>query len=221
MTNLQLSDMELEQRFSVLVKTERKITREVLEMICEVARRGCHLERGYSNLYDWLVRGHGYSQSAANRRIQAARLLRDIPAVAAKIAEGSVNLTTLTQLQTILRIEEKRMGEKVPVLLKAEMLRQIEGKTSEETDRIVKNIFPENKQSTESLRSLGHERSKLTLVISEKDVEALKRVKELLSHTCQNWSAVVSYLARDYVKRRDPLMRKDFGEGPSRPALRN
>jgi len=203
-----MTDLELEERFSELVKTERKITLEILEVICEVARRGSHIDLGYCNLYDWLMRGHGYSQSAANRRIQAARLLQELPEVGAKIAQGTVSLTTVTQLQTVFRIEEKRMGEKISPERKSEMLRQIEGKTSEETDRVVKNSYPDVKPQADILRTIGDQRSKLILVLEDKDVEILRRVKELRSHTCQNWGAVVSYLAWDYVKRKDPLQRK-------------
>ncbi|MGZ6469463.1 MAG: hypothetical protein ACXWQJ_19325, partial [Bdellovibrionota bacterium] len=61
-----MTNEELEFRFSRLVKSERKITLEILTLLREAERRRHYLGMGFSTLYDWLTRGHGYSQGAAN-----------------------------------------------------------------------------------------------------------------------------------------------------------
>jgi hypothetical protein len=60
-----MTNKEIELKLGELVKTERKITGEILALIQEADRRQLYLERGFSSLYDWLTQGYGYSQSAA------------------------------------------------------------------------------------------------------------------------------------------------------------
>ena len=73
-----MTNSEISEKFSSLVKTERKITLEILQLINLVEDRKLHLERGFGSLHDWLIKEHKYSESAANRRIQAARVLRSV-----------------------------------------------------------------------------------------------------------------------------------------------
>src|SRR4051812_4558889 len=107
-----MTNLEIDSKMSGLVKTERKITREILELILLAEHQRLPLERGFKDTYDWLIRGHGYSGSAANRRIQAARLLRELPEVAEKVQNGQVNLTTLWQTQKAIRAQQKATGRK-------------------------------------------------------------------------------------------------------------
>ncbi len=84
-----MNAFEFEQKMTSVVRNERISTREVLEMINQAFERKHHLEQGYSSLFDYLVKGHGYSEGSAQRRIQAAKLLRVIPEVGNKIEDGA------------------------------------------------------------------------------------------------------------------------------------
>src|ERR1035437_9848128 len=110
-----MTKQEVDMQMATRVKTERKITREILELVQLAERQRLPEERGFRNTYDWLIRGHGYSGGAANRRIQASRLLREIPDVAMKIENGTLNLTTLWQTQKTIRAQQKSTGRKVTV----------------------------------------------------------------------------------------------------------
>lgn len=79
------SNDDLMIRFGKLVQTERKITELVLDCINEIERRKIYRARAYPSLFEFLVKEFGYSPSSAVRRIETARLLREIPAVSAKI----------------------------------------------------------------------------------------------------------------------------------------
>jgi hypothetical protein len=79
---MKLTNLQIESRMIVLVKSERKITREILELIRLAEHQRLPEELGFKDTYDWLIRGHRYSGGAAHRRVQAARLLRDVPEVA-------------------------------------------------------------------------------------------------------------------------------------------
>jgi hypothetical protein len=56
------------------------------------------LEDGYSSSYDFLVRGHGFSEGSAWRRIRVARLARSMPTVFEVIARGLVSFTVLSMI---------------------------------------------------------------------------------------------------------------------------
>jgi hypothetical protein len=198
-----MTNQELEIRFTVLVKEERRITSEILELIQEVERRKLHLERGFASLFDWLTKGHGYSQPAAYRRIQAARLLKAVPEAHEKISSGEVNLTTLAQVQGALKREEKRTGQTITARVKSDLLTKIEGKSAQETEKLLVSIFPGEKK--ESLRPINASESNLQLILDADAVAALQRTKELLSHALPgaSWSEIVSHLVKEFVKRKD------------------
>lgn len=211
-----MTNQELELRFTSLVKEERRITHEILELILEVEKRRLHLERGYSNLYDWLVHGHGYSQSAAHRRIAAARLLKAVPEIKEKLSSGEVNLTTLAQAQGAFRREEMRSGLRMTVEKKCEIVKQIEGKSAQETERVLVSFFPEENAARESLRPINETESKLHLILEKEAIEALERAKELLSHVMPgaSWSQIVAHLAKDFVNRKDPVQKNSVAVNP-------
>ncbi len=206
-----MTNLELETKLTFLVRQERASTEEILSLIREGEKRRLFLERGHPNVYEWLVRGFGYSHAAAYRRIQSARLLECVPEVKEKLASGDVNLTTLAQLQTAIRQEEKRVGEPATGVIKQTLLEKIAGKTASETDQILRTEFPETKPKKEKIRAIDKENSQVTLVLENEVLNAIKRVKELLSHSHPNasYSELIKHLALDYVKKMDPLQKME------------
>ncbi|MGZ3843545.1 MAG: hypothetical protein ACXVCA_15740, partial [Bdellovibrio sp.] len=77
-----ISNSDLEFQLKNLVAKERKLLHFILEHIREVDVRKIYLERAYSSLYEYLVKELGYSGSAAMRRLEAARLLKEVPTLA-------------------------------------------------------------------------------------------------------------------------------------------
>src|SRR5688500_11987998 len=101
-----MTDEQFEVRMNHLVKSERKITFEILTMINMAEDRKLDLKRGFSNIHKWLL-SYGYSDGAAARRLDAARLLKSLPEVKEKLLEGEVNLTSLSKAQCAIRRHEK------------------------------------------------------------------------------------------------------------------
>jgi len=202
-----MTNEELETRLAVLVQEERRITREVLTLIREADKRCLYRERGFPNIYEWLVKSYGYSQSAAHRRIQAARLVEMIPAAGEKLAAGELNLSTVAQVQSAIQREEKRTGERIAREEKESLLSQIEGKTFEQTQKILAEEFPESSVTKESLRARNATESKLTIVLEEECVRALKRARELLAHVLPepSYACVIGRVLIDFVNKSDPL----------------
>jgi dynactin complex subunit len=84
----------------------------------------------------------GIRKVPRHRRIEAARLLSAVPAAAEKLQDGSVNLTTLTQVQSTIRREEKRSGRKISKEVKQDLIEKIQNKSSEQAERILVETFP-------------------------------------------------------------------------------
>lgn len=106
-----LSDAELESRVRRLAGEERRLAIEVIAHLEELERRKLYLKLGYSSLFEWCTYELKYSAAAAQRRIDAMRLSREIPEVCEAVAEGRLNLSSVAQAQKFFRHEKKTQGK--------------------------------------------------------------------------------------------------------------
>ncbi len=210
---------QFNDQFAHKVRSERKITNAILRDIVFSEDRKLHLELGFSSLFDWLTRGHGYSESAAQRRIQAARLLRSIPSISDKLESGATNLTNISRAQTVFRAQEKT-GVKLSTEDKMQAIEQIENKSGLETEQTLLGLFPEAAATIrlEHKTVIDDQTIRLSLNLSNEDMQNLERARELLSHTLPDatFKDIVSYLAKDFVKRKDPLTQKPATAAPAK-----
>src|SRR6187402_3396025 len=98
-----MTNQQLITELKLKVSAEKSLTLEVIKLLSELDRRKCYLELGFSSLFDFAVRELGYEEGAANRRISAARLMREIPEVEEKVESGELNLSNLTQANQFFR----------------------------------------------------------------------------------------------------------------------
>jgi hypothetical protein len=203
---------QIETKMSLLVRSERKITNEVLQHINLADQKKHYLERGFGSLFDWLTKGHGYSEGAAQRRIQAARLLRAVPHAAEKLESGEVNLNNLARAGAAIRAQEKA-GTKLTSEEKAEVIEQMENKTGIEAQQILVGLFPDLKlEMQEPKKTVIDENTvRLAFNLPNEVLQDLERVKTLLSHVFPNgnWADVIGYVAKEFLQRKDPLLRRE------------
>ncbi|MFM6927769.1 MAG: HNH endonuclease [Bdellovibrio sp.] len=199
-----LSNTELLSRFGKLVQTERRITHLVLECIAEIDSRRLYLDKAYPSLYEYLVQGFGYSSSAALRRIESARLLRDIPGVAEKIESGALNLSQLSKVQQAVRTVQKVEDRKLDLEEKRELLSRIEHTTQQQTEVILSQalslpVFSENKEKNHRDESVT-----LTITFSKEQMAILKKAQDLIAHAVpeKKWAETMTYLAQKEIHRR-------------------
>ena len=199
-----------------LVKEERRITREILDHINEVARRRLYADLGFSSIFDWLVKELGYSESAAYRRQQAARVLRAVPGAAGKMESGALGLTVLSKVQTLIRADEKRTGQKMSIQEKSEILSKVESCSGREAEHRLAQHFPElasqfqdGLKSKEKVRAISEDHISVQVTFTREQFEKLKRIQELLSHTHGGSShAEALDAAMDvFLEKKDPLKR--------------
>jgi hypothetical protein len=201
-----MNNIELDLAVSQLVKTERKITRQILDLIVLAEKQRLPAERGFRNTHDWLIRGHGYSGSAANRRVQAARLLNVVPEVASKVEDGSLNLTTLWQTQKTINAQQAASGQKVTLEEKREALHSIENETSEGAERVLNALFPDGVQSGEKTTHKRDGGLRIFIEVTDEEAKEIQRSRELLSQsTTSSHGALYARLCKEYNDRKDPL----------------
>ena len=198
-----LSHNDLIANFSDLVQKERQITAQVLACIAEIDRRKLYLEKGYSSLFDFLVRDYGYSPGAAMRRVDGARLLRELPDVKDKIERGSLTLSQANQIQRAAR-EMKKAERALSTEEKQELILQIEHANKKETEKILAErlnlpMMPIQKETLHRDASVT-----LTMTFSAEQIEMLEQVRYMVSHAVnsQNWSELCVYLAKKELVRR-------------------
>lgn len=177
-----MKNYELRGRLHLLVREERRLTNEILELLLLALERRSWLEFGFSSLFDWLTRGFGYSPAAAMRRIEAARLLLVVPEAKSKLQDGALSLSSLAKVQGAIRAQEK--VEVVPIELRAAAVDAVSGLSVPEAERKLVELFPaaaeRAKREVHRVAENGSVRHSMNL--SAEATENLKRAKELLSH---------------------------------------
>ena len=107
-----LKDQELLQATADLVQRERHVLTLVLHHLREVERRRLFSDMGYPSLFEYCVRELKYSEGQTGRRIQAMRLLKELPEIQPMIRSGSLSLTNLSQAQSYFRDVQKQAHQK-------------------------------------------------------------------------------------------------------------
>ncbi|MBK7582331.1 MAG: HNH endonuclease [Myxococcales bacterium] len=90
-----VSDLELRERLSAAVSTERAASTDVVFHLAELDRRKLYLEDACSSLFAYCVERLGYSEDGANKRVRVARLAQRFPQILDELASGNVHLTGL------------------------------------------------------------------------------------------------------------------------------
>lgn len=214
-----LNNFELEASLKDLVSKERKLLHVILEHIKEVDTRKLYLERAYSSLYEYLTKELSYSGSAAMRRIEAARLLKEVPLLKEKIQDGSLNLSQICELSKAIKEKEKTLDGKVSAFQKAELVAVISGKTTQETQRDLAQVLDINIKLHETKRVEQDESVRCELTLSKALYEKLKRCQELASHQIHKMedghslSSVLEVLADCYLKTQPPKKTNEIPKG--------
>ena len=131
---LKLNNEQLENSLKFYMTKERQILHIVLQHIREMFRRDLHLKR-YGSMAEYLVKEFGYSETCARLRISAAKLMGEVPSLAEKIQDGSMNLVKVAELSRAVKEKESEIKEKVSAAQKIELVAMISGKTARESQK--------------------------------------------------------------------------------------
>jgi hypothetical protein len=201
---LSLLDLHIKK----LVCSERQVTDQILKAITELDARRGYAELGFSSLFAYLTLGVGYSESSAQRRIAAARLLAKVSepikeTLRDKLKAGAINLSQLSKINTLVQaIEQNKTSEDINALgknpispnsLVENILPQIENKGLTKTESVIadftKDLYPElnlDKPEKAKIRNEADGKVTITLSLTREQNEKLQKVLAKKSHTIPN-----------------------------------
>ncbi|RZA05833.1 MAG: hypothetical protein EOP11_11850, partial [Proteobacteria bacterium] len=203
-----MTNLELESRLESLVNQERVITREILQLIIVAEDRKLYLERGFDSVVRWLIGRYQYSETAALRRVNAARMLRAVPAAIGKIESGALNLTTLSKAHTVIRAEERRTGGQMPGARKEAVAGAMENKSLSSAERTLAQLFPEAVKKLEEtkVQDRGADEVRISITLKREDYELIMKVKAALGHALPeaDLATITAHVYAEYWKRKNP-----------------
>lgn len=191
-----ISNIELTHQLTKLVRTERKITYHILQHINEFESRKLYAIEGYDGMFSYLTKFLGYGESSAYSRLQAARLLKQIPEIALKIQTGALNLTQLIHVEKCLKAE-KQKGISRSTEETHQVLEKIEQCNVFETKKILAVEFIQPLLQHTRVQPQKDDSVRLEITFTQDQFESLKKAQSLLSHICLSGdlSEVIATLA--------------------------
>lgn len=210
-----------------LALQERKIQIAFLHHLKEIERRKLFLERGFSSLFDYLTKELSYSESSAYRRIQAMRLLKDIPEIETKLTEGSISLTTASLIQSHFRkqkalspgtVSQSSQPSSQGEADKTKLLSHLENKSTREVEKHLLSLLPTNLQIVpkKETRTLSADSVELKVVLCNELKDKLDQLKNLMSHVDPHMTylSLIEKLADRTLKQLDPAQKAPRQQGP-------
>jgi len=181
------SDENLISDLKDIVKRERELQTELLHHLKEVENRKIYLQKGFSSLFAYMTEELKYSEGSAQRRIQAMRLIKELPSVEKKLESGEISLMVASQVQGYLQREnKKRKLDKTPKLTSLEkinLVKKLEGTSSRECEKRLAQISPEISIPREKTKIITFEMTQIQFVANKSLMRKIQRLKELTFHT--------------------------------------
>lgn len=184
-----------------LVKREREITAQVLGHLREIDRRKLYADLKCSSLFDYCVKKLKYSEGQASRRVKACRMLQEMPSIAKKIEEGTLNLSLINQVAGFIKNENITDPK-----IKEEIVAKIEKKTAREAEAIL------------HLMSSDGAPKKVNVSLKEDTVVELRKLQAQKAHTCPDLSTLLDKMIVDIKEVWVPMapIRHRTSQGKSR-----
>lgn len=183
-----LTDKALLQDIKKLAAREREVSLEVLQHLKEIERRRLFSDLGYGSLFDYAVRELGYSEPAAARRIKSARMIKEMPYLEKKIADGSLNMTNLMLAGQLFKNEEINSPEK-----KKEILAQIENTTKKECEGELAKFKTHEPAPREKIEQVTTKLHSMKVNITQETLDMLEELKGLLAHKRFNNDQILNH----------------------------
>jgi hypothetical protein len=177
----EISDDELHRLTECAAQSEQAATLHLLEHLNEVERRRLYAKRSFPSLFEY-VRSLGYSEAQSSERVNAARLIRELPEVKEKLEMKTLSLTTASQLQRFFRADKKVVRETRAHEEKLKLIEECENKSKREIERLLvskSESWGRAYALTESRRWVSTDRMELKFQISTEVEQLLTRVQEL------------------------------------------
>ena len=197
------------------VTHEKKATLEVLRYLRRVDTQKAYLELGFSSLFNLCVSYLKYSESAAQRRIQAVRLLRDlgadgsrsVQAVEEKLRTGSLNLSRLAMAQ---RVFQHQKGKNVSVrqIEKLQVLKRFENLPHRECERVAARLTGTELPIRDFWQVSKDSEVRLSVTLDVETRELLDKFKQVTAHLnpMASTSEAIKLALQIAIGQKDPAL---------------
>lgn len=178
---------------------QRRATLALIEHLEEIHRRMLYAEMGYASLWEFATGELGLSEGAAQRRIQAMKLVCDVPEAKTSLENGRLSLSNAAKVQSF-RQAQKKLGKSCDA---RKNISQVETLSQKECEKTLFEISPEAvPKECERIVSAREERE-LKLIVSSGLYDKLQRLKGLLAHTKPgaSYSELIEHLADEELLR--------------------
>lgn len=172
-----LTDQVLLKQTLHLVKQEKEILSEILFHLQEVQRRRLFCELGFGSLFQYCVKQLGYSEDQAYRRINALKIVKEVPEIQEQIAQGELSLSTLSVAQSLFKADA--------TVNKREVLTALRNKSKREAEKIVREFSPKISEARKDLKlSLNQAQEDKWLAVKSRLAHSNLSQEEILEKLC-------------------------------------
>ncbi len=177
-----LTDELLHANAVQTAEESRRITLKLLKFLNEIERRHLFSKFSVSSLHAYCVSQLKMDDGTAGRHVSAARLLREVPVIEAKIEQGSMTLTSVAQAGVFFR-KESAYGQAFTIDEKRDLVLELENKTTRDVDRFLmsQTSVPQIHFKERALPRASN-LTEVRVCLDDETMAAIERLKEVCSH---------------------------------------
>ncbi len=201
----QLTSRDLLIRTQRVVTEERRATVSLIAHLEEIQARRLFAEIGFSSMWEFCTKYLKLSEGAAQRRIQAMRLVQRLPEAQKEnaheaLASGSLSLSNAAALQSFLKTQEKAG---TPSSDAGALIEQMANFSQQECQTALFKIAPQPEAKERSKCVSAEKHRELKFVVTDEVFQKLERIKGLIAHKMPNPSLgeLTGYLATEVLAR--------------------
>ena len=169
-----MNDKTLVKNLQLKVREETKTGLEIIELIEEVFRRRLFSDYQCKSINAFCIKVLRYSPAEAARKVNACRLIQDLPETKKLISTGEINQTIASSFQSYINSENKYRESKINLTEKKEILNELKGKSCSEVERLLveKSQSPQ-KPTREVKKKIKNNRVAISFTMDESEYEQL------------------------------------------------
>ncbi len=187
---------------------------ELLEFLQEIEHRKLYLMRGFESLFTFLVKGLGYEEGSAYRRLQTLRALNSTPEIKDHLARGSLTLTNIAAAQGLIQALEK--NRPVPTEEKCAFFREVQNQSKRGAEQILLSRAEKEgvtlkgvTAAADLIRATSPAKVEIRFQAAREFEEKLKRLRELYFKKSPGASLeeLLTWAVEETLNRHDPIRR--------------
>ncbi len=187
-----------------LAQKERELRAKALKIYTEIEKRKLYSKYKYESLYQYSVQFLNESESVSYQMSRAAKYCEEIDDIPKKIADGSLNLTTIIKLDNHCRKNKINDWEE-----RASLLAQLQGLSGKDCEILLKSKEERGAPPIDSIHLLSKDYKRLHITLTGETAEKMRQIKNLLYQKGRgNFDNILSFMAETTIEKVSRLNKK-------------